>query len=80
MTSAVLNSESVRGVSLLPSGEGGAEAPDEGSPPHDSVNLYKSWSGLPSPGAARHPLPRGEGSSENGLVKMGARRAPLQMC
>jgi hypothetical protein len=32
--------------------------------PHDSVNPSKSWSGLPSPGALRHPLPVGEGRSK----------------
>jgi hypothetical protein len=40
-----------------PSGRRWRGALDEGSPPQASVNLCKSWSGLPSPGAPRHPLP-----------------------
>ena len=64
MTRAVLNSEHRWRRVLLPPGEGRAAAPDEGSPPPRSVNLSKLWSGLPSPGAARHPLPVGEGSYE----------------
>jgi hypothetical protein len=48
---------------LLPLGEGGAAAPDEGSPPHDFTDFYRSWGVFPSPGAARHSLPAGEGKA-----------------
>jgi hypothetical protein len=47
---------------LLPLGEGGAAAPDEGSPPHDLADCYRSWGGLPSPGAIAPPSPGGRGN------------------
>jgi hypothetical protein len=34
---------------LLPSGEGGAEAPDVGGPPHDFVDLHNRGAGRPHP-------------------------------
>jgi hypothetical protein len=49
MTSAVLNNSKNEGPVLLPSGEGGAEAPDEGSPPHDFVDLQNRGAGRPHP-------------------------------
>jgi hypothetical protein len=50
---------------LLPSGEGGATAPDEGSLPHDFVDLQNRGAGCPHPALARHPLPVGEGITKN---------------
>src|SRR5689334_1259030 len=46
---------------LLPLGEGGATAPDEGNPPHNISPCSKSWGGLPSPGAVAPPSPKGRG-------------------
>ena len=49
---------------LLPLGEGGAKAPDEGNPPHDFVDTENRGAGSPHPALTRHPLPGGEGTHE----------------
>jgi len=47
--------------SPLPPGEGGAVAPDEGSPLHDDANRRNRGAGCPHPALPRHLLPKGEG-------------------
>jgi hypothetical protein len=53
----------IRESVLLPLGE--AAAPDEGSSPHDFVDLQNRGAGSPHPALAAPPSPEGRGESPN---------------
>src|SRR5213075_2713193 len=76
MTGTVLNNSEKRWAGPSPIGRRWPKGPDEGSPPHDLRFFAESWSGLPSTGAARHPLPVGEGTREKKVPSLQRRLEP----